>query len=130
MGLDLDRLAAANTDRRLEWHGEQDDWTSADWGNATHGEIGELIEAVGNLLEVSRHMGLASDIIKKLRRHESGYADSERDIPVLKKEAGKEMADVVIYISLLANYLDINLSDAVIEKFNEVSEKRGFPQRL
>ena len=130
MGLDLQELQDANEHRRLSWHGEQDDWSSADWGNATHGEIGELIEAVGNLLAVSQHMGLASDLIKKLRRHESGYANKERSEEKLKKAVAKELADVVTYVSLLSNYLRIDLSEAVIAKFNEVSEKRGFPERL
>jgi NTP pyrophosphatase (non-canonical NTP hydrolase) len=36
-----------------------------------------------------------------------------------------EIADVAIYLDLLAARLGINLEEAVVKKFNEVSEKIG-----
>ncbi len=42
----------------------------------------------------------------------------------------EEVADTVIYADLLAARLGIALEEAVIAKFNEVSIRNGFPQRL
>ena len=47
-----------------------------------------------------------------------------------KKDIADKVADVFTYLDLLAESLDIDLSKAVIEKFNEVSERVGFPDRI
>jgi NTP pyrophosphatase (non-canonical NTP hydrolase) len=44
--------------------------------------------------------------------------------------ARKELADVVTYLDLLAFQLNIDLGDAVIQKFNEVSIRVGSTVRL
>ena len=36
-----------------------------------------------------------------------------------------ELADAIIYADLLATRLDVSLEDAIIRKFNEVSERMG-----
>lgn len=128
MGLDLEQLAEANRSQRKEWHGEHDDWSGADWSNAMGGEVGEVVEA---LLELVKHQGLAADTVKKLRRHESGYADDKgRKTEKLVSDLANELADVVCYASLLSEFYGIDLGEAIKKKFNEVSEKRGFPHRL
>jgi NTP pyrophosphatase (non-canonical NTP hydrolase) len=58
--------------------------------------------------------GEVCNLIKKLRRGES--------VPLI--EIGDELADVVIYCDLLAARLKIDLGDAVVRKFNEVSDRR------
>ncbi len=84
------------------WH-ELEDWSLTDWGCAMAGEVGE-----------------ACNKIKKLRRGE--------DIPM--EDIGRELADVVIYADLLAARLSIDLGDAVVQKFNEVSDRYGYAGKL
>jgi len=42
-----------------------------------------------------------------------------------KEELGKELADIVAYVALLANAANIDLEKAMIDKFDEVSIKLG-----
>lgn len=110
-------LSAGNRQRAERWHPgfpEDDDWSGADWSNAMCGEAGEY-----------------ANIIKKIRRHETGAAN-EGDPPVeeLKRKAARELADVVIYADLNASYLGIDLGEAIREKFNQKSVEYGFPERL
>ena len=57
-----------------------------------------------------------------------------RDGKITEEEArvdmAYELADVVMYVDLLAARLGINLADAVAEKFNIVSERVGNARRL
>lgn len=113
--LDLRDLRAVNVTRAYRWHGEQDTWTGADWSNAMCGEAGET-----------------ANMVKKLRRIETGVqqpADAlSRD--ELVYGLGDEIADVIIYADLLARYYAIDLAEAVRRKFNIVSDRYGFPDRL
>lgn len=79
------------------------EWTAAEWSNAMAGECGE-----------------ACNLTKKLRRGD------KIDI----KDIGKELADVVCYADLLAAKLGIDLGDAIVEKFNEVSHRWNVPMYL
>lgn len=113
--LDFKSLRLANDDRARRWHppGSQP-WTSADWSNALCGEAGEL-----------------ANVVKKLRRHETGVASvGAPSSEVLMAMAAEEIADVVIYADLVARHLGVDLAAAVRAKFNKVSEKYGFPERL
>ena len=83
------------------------DWTPADWMTAIAGEVGE-----------------AANEIKKHKRDDQ-YLDAGR-----KKNIGKELADIVIYVDLLAARMGIDLEEEIREKFNEVSIKRGSIYRL
>ncbi len=112
------------------------DWSPCDWMTAVAGEVGE-----------------AANIVKKLKRIETESlnspanigllelvpeAERERDMDTmkiqvlheLKRRLGHELADVVIYLDLLAARLDIDLGAAVIEKFNMTSEKVGSKETL
>lgn len=73
------------------------DWSPNDWMVAVVGEVGE-----------------AANIMKKVRR---GDLSAEEAKPKLQKE----FADVVIYMDLMAKRHGIDLGQAVVEKFNEVS---------
>jgi NTP pyrophosphatase (non-canonical NTP hydrolase) len=46
------------------------------------------------------------------------------------KQIADELADVVTYLDLLAAVLGVDLGQAVADKFNEVSIRVGFPERL
>lgn len=98
-------------------------WDSADWGNAMAGEFGEV---AGELLDLNMLMLKffkklkACDTIKKMMRQMEGDAEFE----VLKNRLRLELADVIIYADLLSALLNIDLGEAVRDKFNEVSAKR------
>lgn len=92
------------------------DWTPADWMQALVGELGEY-----------------ANVRKKYQR---GDLTAEQ----FAKEAAKELADVQLYLVLLARRaLDVpgrahprgvDLSQAVVDKFNEVSRRFDCPLRL
>jgi NTP pyrophosphatase (non-canonical NTP hydrolase) len=113
--LTFDALRIVNVTRCERWHGPgSDPWSLADWSNALCGEAGEL-----------------ANVIKKIRRQETGAVNQgDPSMQELKGMAGLELADVVIYADLLAKQLGVDLADVVKRKFNKVSEKYGFPERL
>jgi hypothetical protein len=131
VGLDLEILARTNAERCGRWHPpESEPWSLADWSNAMCGEAGE-----------------AANMVKKLRRIETGTDTGpwhQRDghplgrddqARVLAKGIGLELADVVIYADLVAQeltrkYGGYNLSNLIVTKFNAVSHREGFPERL
>ena len=82
------------------------DWTPAQWLQAVVGELGEYAN--------------------KRKKYERGDISYEE----FWTEAWKELADVVIYLDLLALQLNIDLGVAVMDKFNEVSERVGSSVRL
>lgn len=89
------------------------DWNPAQWLQALTGELGEYAN--------------------KRKKFERGDITFEE----FKVEAAKELADVQIYLDLLAmrcldhdDYVDpkgIDLGQATIDKFNEVSDRVGSP---
>jgi NTP pyrophosphatase (non-canonical NTP hydrolase) len=108
-------LRAVNVTRCRRWHPpESTPWTCADWSNALCGEAGE-----------------SANVVKKIRRQQTGARNESDPImeQLIKMEAD-ELADVVIYADLLAHHFGIDLGAAVKAKFNKVSEKYGFPERL
>ncbi len=86
-------------------HSEPDgsDWSPAQWLQAIVGELGEYAN--------------------KRKKFERGDISREEFLV----EAKKELADVQIYLDLLAFRLGIDLGQAVVDKFNEVSERVGAP---
>lgn len=106
-------LTEKSMSRRDRWHHvDTIPWTGADWSNAMCGEAGE-----------------AANVVKKLRRHETGMPDV-LTVPVLREKLADELGDVVAYLVLLANHYEIDLGVAVARKFNEVSVREGFPEKL
>lgn len=82
------------------------DWTPAQWLQAVLGELGEY-----------------ANLRKKFER-------GDVDAATFKLEAAKELADVVTYLDILAMQLDIDLGEATMDKFNEVSRRVGSTVRL
>lgn len=103
--MDLNQLKAANDIRLYNTpaYAKCLDWTLADWSNAIAGETGEMC-----------------NLIKKIRRGDD----------IDPADVGKELADIVIYADILASLLGLNLSDCVVQKFNEVSERVGSEVKL
>lgn len=111
MTLSFTALRVANTQRLPLFknkhgqlaHSKPDgsDWSPAQWLQAVTGELGEY-----------------ANLRKKFER---GDVDAE----TFKIEAGKELADVTIYLDILAKQLGVDLGEAVRSKFNEVSKRVG-----
>lgn len=100
-------LRAANATRMLEWDtGNQ--ITPSYQGNELAGEVGE-----------------ACNIIKKLERERLGIKGSRANLADL----AEELADVVICVDLIAMGYNIDLDQAVKDKFNKTSEKVGLQTR-
>jgi NTP pyrophosphatase (non-canonical NTP hydrolase) len=101
-------LRRANVTRQKEWDAF-DQLTLAYRGNELAGEVGE-----------------ACNVIKKLERERLGIKGSRDTVEHL----AEELADVIICTDLIAMQAGIDLSSAVIAKFNASSEKVGLKTRL
>lgn len=88
----------------------------------TEGKITPLYRAV----ELSGEVGEALNIVKKLERERLGIRGSRAAIGDL----ADELADIVICVDLLAESYGIDLSGAVVAKFNKTSEKYGLPVKM
>lgn len=117
MSLDFDQLRETNAARCAHWHPgfpHDEEWTLSDWSNAMAGEMGE-----------------AANVVKKIRRVETGNPgkhDGARDDLVTK--LGEELADVILYADLLAAKAGLDLGEEIRRKFDAVSEREGFPERM
>jgi NTP pyrophosphatase (non-canonical NTP hydrolase) len=136
MGLDLAVLAKTNAERCVRWHPpESEPWSLADWSNAMCGEAGEAANLVKKLRRIETHTdtGPWSHVL-----HTDGREiphDRDTQSRILAKGIGLELADVVIYADLLAQeltrkYGGYDLSDLIVTKFNAVSHREGYPERL
>ncbi len=115
--LTFSEVTSANLRRCRKWHPgfpHDEAWSLADWSNAMVGEAGET-----------------ANVVKKLRRIETGYRDvNGHDRDALLADLADELADVYLYLDLLATRAGITLPAAIVAKFNKVSERQGFPDRL
>jgi NTP pyrophosphatase (non-canonical NTP hydrolase) len=101
--LTFEELRGKNDQRCRQAFPECDDWTPSDWGTALAGEVGE-----------------ACNLIKKLRRGDG----------IDPASIGQELADVVIYADLIASRLGLNLASLIVQKFDEVSDRRSCSIKL
>jgi len=100
----LKELKKVNEKRSIEGFGMTlNAWSLPEWGNAAAGEVGEMC-----------------NIIKKIKRGDFA-TEPERG----KRYLAKEMADIVIYLDLIAAREQIDLGEAIVSKFNEVSDRVG-----
>lgn len=107
-------ISRVNLARCLRWHPDGlVEWSLSDWAVALAGEAGELC-----------------NVVKKLNRVRDGLVGNTVSEEELRVELRKEIADVYLYLDLIAQREGINLAEAVREKFNEVSVKNGFPEML
>jgi NTP pyrophosphatase (non-canonical NTP hydrolase) len=113
--LTFEEVSRVNRERCKRWHENSEAWTGADWATAMGGEAGEAL-----------------NVVKKMRRLETGLGPGTND-PAEDKLRGMladELADVFLYLDLLACHYDVDLPTAIVSKFNRVSERQGFPERL
>jgi NTP pyrophosphatase (non-canonical NTP hydrolase) len=104
----ISEFQEANRIRNQRFPGTSREWSALEWAGALCGEAGE-----------------AANIAKKMRRGIEAESDAS-----LKAALGRELADVVTYAALLAADQGINLEAICREKFNDVSIKRGLPDRI
>lgn len=95
--LSFEELRLANLSRCEKHFHKIDSWSNTDWACALAGEVGELC-----------------NFIKKMRRGQ--------EVPIIK--LAKEIGDIQCYLDLLAARLGIDLAEATINKFNEVSRRK------
>ncbi len=106
-GLTFNTLRGANVQRQLEvqkFSGKG--WKLSAWSNACLGELGE-----------------AANIIKKIERGDLSLEEARLAL-------GKELADVQAYLDILAQKAGIDLGQATMDKWNEVSERVGCNIRI
>lgn len=116
LSLDFATLRRANTMRLPQFknpkgepaHKEPDgsDWALSAWCNAVCGELGE-----------------AANLIKKIERGDFTLEEA-------REALGKEFADIATYLDILAMRAGIDLGEAIVGKFNEVSERVGSSVRI
>jgi NTP pyrophosphatase (non-canonical NTP hydrolase) len=111
-GLTFDAFRAANVARCVKWHPAGiASWSPSDWLTAVTGELGELASLL------------------KMRNRERDGLPGNKFSPT-DKHVADELADVLTYLDLLAAVLGVDLGRAAVAKFNEVSERVGFPDRI
>ena len=88
-----------------------DSWSESDWMTATMGELGEL-----------------ANIVKKLNRFRDGIPGNTETKAQLLADAEYELADVFIYLDLLARRLKMDMMAVVTRKFARTSAKIGYLQ--
>jgi NTP pyrophosphatase (non-canonical NTP hydrolase) len=89
------------------------DWSPDRWMNAVTGEVGEC---AGELKKAAR-----GDYGPTAKCAMNGYPEWMPD--EVRQKIAKEMADVVVYLDILAVQFGIDLGNAVMSKFNEVSNR-------
>lgn len=110
--LTFSEFRSANVARCLKWHPDGiESWSSSDWMTAIVGELGELASLI------------------KMRNRERDGLTGNKFTPTDEMIA-KEAADVYTYLDLFCEANGIDLGRAVVDKFNEVSERVGFPDRI
>jgi NTP pyrophosphatase (non-canonical NTP hydrolase) len=107
-------LRNANLARCAKWHPNGlSEWSLSDWFTATMGELGE-----------------AANVAKKLNRERDGMIGNDKSQVELLQDLADEIADVAIYLDILAASEGIDLAKAIASKFNKTSVKVGFSDRL
>ncbi len=77
---------------------------------------------------VTGELGELASLLKMRNRERDGLPGNK--FSPSDKQIADELADVLTYLDLLAAALGVDLGRAAAEKFNEVSERVGFPDRL
>lgn len=116
LSLSFELLRQVNVTRCIKWHPQGiTSWSASDWLVAATGELGEL----------------ASEVKMANRDRDGLPGNKENFTPEQRKQRmANEAADVVTYLDLFCASQGIDLGAAIVRKFNEVSERVGFPDRI
>lgn len=104
--VDLQELSDAITARQYEWTG------------------GSLVGPVFAMMELLGEAGELANVVKKIERKKHGWIGGIMPLEHLE-QLEDEMADVLITLDLLAKQYHVDLSLAVVKKFNHTSRKHG-----
>ena len=119
--LTFEEFRRANVQRCVESFHDVKDWDAADWLGAITGELGEVASVLKERRRRRRRYQATVGPGTGMRPVETGptppLTDDER------QRLAHELADVVTYADLLAEWAGIDLGEAVREKFNIVSDR-------
>lgn len=87
-------------------------WSLSDWMTALTGEVGE-----------------AANIVKKLNRVRDDIPGDTQSKEELIHDLGNELADIAIYLDLMAQAAGYNLEQLVEIKFQITSKKIGYIEK-
>lgn len=112
--MNLKSFSKANYERCVNGFEHQiNNWSLSDWFTAVMGELGE-----------------AANIAKKLNRVRDGIKGNKETPEELRKKLKREIADTFIYLDLLAQSENIDLSEIVPETFNAKSKEIGYEKEF
>lgn len=111
---DMRDYQRASRRRAERWHdGDVRNWALSQWSNALAGEVGELCGAV-----------------KEFDRKLAGAKGKDWSWGQIQVAIAEEVADVIAYALLIAEWADVDALRAFEGKFNAVSIERDFPERV
>lgn len=126
MTISLQTLRTANITRQAEYPGAEKIgrlFRAVELG----GEVGEAAEAALALtIQMTSAAGKALNVVKKIARESYGMVGGRATV----SDLALELADIIACVDLLAMEYNIDLSEAVVDKFNDVSVKRDLQTRL
>lgn len=93
------------------FHHALNSWSLSDWMTATAGELGE-----------------AANVIKKLNRVRDGIPGNAETPEQLREQLAEELADVAIYLDLMAQAAGFDLETIREAKFRKTSRKIGYAE--
>ena len=103
---------AINKKRCLRWHPEGiESWSNSDWITAIVGELGEL-----------------ASLIKMRNRERDGLTGNK--FSPTDEQIADEAADTFTYLDLFCERNGIDFASALASKFNVVSDRCGFPEKI
>jgi len=108
-------LRDANVERAEIWNGD-----------AERDEYGEILFRA---TELGGEAGEVLDAVKKYARYLKDMAGG-KDYSESRQAVADELADTIICCDRVAEMMNIDLSEAVKDKFNETSDKHGFHVKL
>ena len=88
---------------------------------------GEADSLHHHLIGLAGEFGEVCNAVKKLQRKQAGKKGGE---DICLEDVADELADVLIYLDLVAAHFGIDLAEAVARKFNATSVKHGFTHRI
>jgi NTP pyrophosphatase (non-canonical NTP hydrolase) len=91
------------------FHHKLTDWSLSDWMTALTGEVGE-----------------AANIVKKLNRIRDGIPGNTQSREELEHALGEELADIAVYLDLMAQAAGFDLEGIREVKFQKTSAKIGY----
>lgn len=119
--LSFEQIATVSAQRSKKWHKDGEaEWTILEWAGAMCGECGEAANVAKKIRRIQLGMNLPR----------AGKSLGPEALLGLIEHLGEELADTFLYMVLLASKNNIDLPQAILKKFNSVSEEYGFPEQL